>query len=67
MRRRFTAKQKTQTVLEFLREEKTIAQMVSEYGVHPTQLHRLKKTGPGALVSMDGRSRVADNIFTERL
>ena len=43
MRRRFTAKQKAQTVLEILREEKTIAQMASEYGVHPTQLHRWKK------------------------
>jgi len=30
-------------VLEFLREEKTIAQMAFEYGVHPTQLHRWKK------------------------
>ena len=30
-------------MLEFLREEKTIAQMAFEYGVHPTQLHRWKK------------------------
>jgi len=30
-------------VLEILREEKTIAQMASEYGVHRTQLHRWKK------------------------
>ena len=43
MRRRFSAKQKAQIVLEILREEKTIAQMASEYGVHPTQLHRWKK------------------------
>ena len=43
MRRRFTAKQKSQIVLEILREEKTIAQIASEYSVHPTQLHRWKK------------------------
>jgi len=41
MRIRFTAKQKAQIVLEILREEKTIAQMASEYGVHSTQLHGL--------------------------
>ena len=43
MRRRFTAKHKSQIVLEILREEKTIAQIASEYSVHPTQLHRWKK------------------------
>ena len=43
MRRRFSAKQKSQIVLEILREEKTIAQIASEYSVHPTQLHRWKK------------------------
>ena len=43
MRRRFTAKQKSQIVLEILREEKPIAQIASEYSVHPTQLHRWKK------------------------
>lgn len=26
-----------------LREEKSIAQIASEYGVHPTQLHRWRK------------------------
>jgi transposase-like protein len=43
MRRRFSAKQKAQIVLEILKEEKTIAQIASEYSVHPTQLHRWKK------------------------
>jgi len=43
MRKRFSAKQKSQIVLEILREEKTIAQIASEYSVHPTQLHRWKK------------------------
>jgi transposase-like protein len=43
MRRRFSAKQKSQIVLEILREERTIAQIATEYGVHPNQLHRWKK------------------------
>jgi transposase-like protein len=43
MRRRFSAKQKAQIVLEILKEERTIAQIASEYGVYPNQLHRWKK------------------------
>jgi len=43
MRRRFSAKQKSQIVLEILKEERTIAQIASEYSVHPNQLHRWKK------------------------
>ena len=43
MRKRFSAKQKGQIVLEILKEEKSITQIASEYGVHPNQLHRWKK------------------------
>ena len=43
MRRRFSAKQKAQIVLEILKEEKTIAQIASEYSVHPNLLHRWKR------------------------
>lgn len=43
MRRRYSAKQKAQIVLEILKEEKTIAQIASEYSVHPNQLHRWKR------------------------
>jgi len=43
MRRRFSAKQKAQIVLEILKEEKTIAQIASEYSIHPNQLHRWKR------------------------
>jgi putative transposase len=43
MRKRYTAKQKAQIVLEILQEEKTITQIASEYGIHPNQLHRWKK------------------------
>ncbi len=43
MRRRFSAKQKAQIVLEILKEEKTIAQIASEFSIHSNQLHRWKK------------------------
>ena len=42
-KKHFTTNQKAQIVLEILREEKTIAQIASENGIHPNQLHRWKK------------------------
>jgi transposase len=43
MRKHFTAQQKAQIILEVLKEDKSIAEIASEYGVHPNQLHRWKK------------------------
>ena len=42
-RRRFTASQKAVIVLEALKEEKSIAQIAAENGVHPNQIHKWKK------------------------
>jgi len=42
MRKRYTAKQKAQIVLEILKEERPIAQISSEYGIHPNQLYKWK-------------------------
>ena len=39
----FSTNQKAQIVLEILREDKTIAQIASENGIHPNQLYRWKK------------------------
>jgi transposase len=55
MRKRYTAKQKAQIVLEILREEKTITQIASEYGIHPNQLHRWKKQ------ALEGFPKVFEN------
>lgn len=44
-RKRYTAKQKATIVLELLKEEKSVAQIASEYGVHPNQLYRWKREG----------------------
>jgi transposase-like protein len=42
MRKRYTAQQKAQIVLEILKEERPIAQIASEYGIHPNQLYKWK-------------------------
>lgn len=52
MRKHFTAKQKAQIVVELLREEKTVSQISSEYGVHPNQLYRWKAQALEGLPSL---------------
>ena len=42
-RKRLTANQKAQIAIEILKEEKTINQIASEFGVHPNVLYRVKK------------------------
>jgi transposase len=40
MRKHYSATFKAQIVQELLREEKTVAQVAAEHGIHPTQLHK---------------------------
>ncbi len=40
MKKRYTAKQKAQIVLEILKEERSVTQIASESGVHPNQLYK---------------------------
>jgi transposase-like protein len=40
MRKKYSSDLKTQIVLEMLKEEKSISELASQYGTHPTQLHR---------------------------
>jgi putative transposase len=44
MRKRHSAAFKAQIVQEVLKEEKTIAQIASEYSIHPTQISTWKST-----------------------
>jgi putative transposase len=39
-RKRFSVSQKAQIALEILKEEKTVSQIASEYGVYPNVLYR---------------------------
>lgn len=43
MRKSYPPNFKARVVLELLREEKSVSKLASEYGVHPTQLHRWRK------------------------
>ena len=59
MRKHYPPSFKAKIVLEMLKEEKTIAELASEYGVHPTQLHKWKKQaveGLPGLLEGDKRS-----------
>ena len=42
MRKCYTAAFKAQVVLELLKEERSVSQISSEYGVHPNQLYQWK-------------------------
>jgi len=42
MKKHYTAQQKARIVLEILKEERSIAQIASEHGVHPNQLYKWK-------------------------
>ena len=40
MKRRYAPKQKNQIVLEILKEERSIAEIASEYSMHPNQHYK---------------------------
>ena len=42
LRKRYSPQQKAQIVLELLKEEQTLSQIASTYGVHVTQLRKWK-------------------------
>lgn len=52
MRKRYTPTFKAQVVQELLREEKTLAQLATEYGAHPTQLTKWRATALQGLPSL---------------
>ena len=42
MKKHYTAQQKAKIVLEILKEERSIAQIASEHGIHSNQLYKWK-------------------------
>ena len=42
-RKRLSAGQKAQIVLEVIREEKSVSEIASENGTHPNQIHKWRK------------------------
>ena len=51
-RKQYPAGFKAQMVQELLKEEKTVAQIASEYGVHPTQLNQWKAQELAGMASL---------------
>jgi len=52
MRKQYTAAFKAKLVQELLKEEKTLAQIASDYEVHPTQLKKWRTTALEGLSSL---------------
>jgi transposase-like protein len=59
MRKRYTATFKAQVVQEILKEEKSITQLASEYGVHPSQLNTWKAVALKGLPTLFSREQKA--------
>jgi transposase-like protein len=52
MRKRYSAKFKAEIVQEVMQENKTVAEIASEHGVHPNQIYRWKDIALKGLPSL---------------
>ena len=59
-RRRFTAEFKARVVRAALREDKTLAELAGQFGVHPHQITEWKRQALDALPEVFGRRKAAD-------
>ena len=60
MRKRHSAGLKVRVILDVLKEEKTIAQVASENGIHPAQISRWKAQ------ALEGLPFIFDNDYSGR-
>ena len=58
-RRRYDSRFKAQVALEAIRNQQTISQIASQYGVHPNQVSKWKRKAVEGLVEVfsDGKER----------
>ena len=59
-RRRFTAEFKARVVRAALREDKTLAELASQFDVHPNQITEWKRQALDALPEVFSRRKAAD-------
>lgn len=55
-RKQYSPAFKAQLVQELLREEKTVAQLAAEHGIHPTQLHKWRSIAVEGLPELFSRT-----------
>ena len=64
-RRRFTAEFKARVVRAALREDKTLAELAGQFGVHPSQITEWKRQVLEAMPEVFGRRKAADAKASE--
>ena len=63
MRKKYTTKKKAQIVLEILKEERSIPQIASEYGIHPNQLYKWKAQALEGLPNLYEDERKTEKVL----
>ena len=63
MRKRYTPKKKAQIVLEMLKEERSVSQIASEYGIHSAQLYKWKAQALEGLPNLFENDRKTEKIL----
>ena len=66
-RKRYDSRFKAQVALEAIKNQQTIAQIASEYGVHPTQVNQWKKQALEELPQLFTKERSQTTSDTEQL
>jgi transposase len=66
MRKQYSATFKAEMVKELLKEEKTLSQLASENGVHPSQLKEWKKIAVSGLPELFSRNGQALDKLTQQ-
>jgi putative transposase len=70
MRKHYSATFKADAIKELMKEEKTISQLATEIGVHPTQLKEWKKialTGLPELFSREGKTSEQNKEYEQQV
>ncbi len=65
MRKSYSASFKAQVVLEMLKEQKSVAELASEYGVHPSILHRWRRQAVENLAQVFAEGEKLETVKTE--
>ena len=76
MRKHYPASFKARVVLDTLQEKKTIAELAAEYGIHPTLIHKWRKTAvdnlhqvfsgeENAAALQDKHEKQVDELYSE--